>query len=130
MTLTGRGAIVSRGNRAVKIHSRVKTSALNKKGPKRFSFRPLFGPSDRFCDMPSWLPDQTSALPRRLGFIDRLLMIPAAAADGLVDGRRRALACELGFAEAATAERRTTPGRELIDLCRPVIQICAHCNSP
>src|SRR6266702_1250848 len=101
-----------------------------KKGPKRFSFRPfpvLQTSATAHCFR--WEPS-ASAFPRRLGFVDRFLMIPAAAADGLVHRYRHVVVGGLGFAVAAAAESRAAPGRELIDLRGPVIQTCVHHNSP
>jgi len=101
-----------------------------KKGPKRFRFDPFSFGSTRLRGVPSSLGAVASALPRRLGFIDSFLMIPAAAADGLIDRQRSLLSGGFGFAVVTAAESRAAPGRELIDLGGPVIEACVHRNSP
>src|SRR5215475_13437921 len=68
----------------------------------------------------------TSVFPGRLEVgivrLDCLLMIPAAAADGLVRAGRGLVDCRLGVTKATATESRTAPGRELIDGGRSVVQ--------
>ena len=104
---------------------------VHQKRAETISFRPFFSSSaDRRNGAPFRWRASASALPRRLGFVDRFLMIPAATADGLVHRHRRLVAGGVCFAVTATAESRAAPGRKLIDLCGPVIQTGVHCNSP
>src|ERR1700689_5502144 len=65
-----------------------------------------------------------SALPFRFGFLDRRLVVPAAAAIGLAD--LRAIGAGLGLFVAPPAESRPAPGRELVNLGGPVIQTRIH----
>jgi hypothetical protein len=100
--------------------------AEESKRAETISFRPFFSfsPTPAMARHFRWGP-LASALPRRLGFVDRFLMIPAATADGLIH-RQRAVVSGFGLGVAAAAESRATPGRELIDLGRSVIQTCVH----
>src|SRR5438552_2439660 len=105
------------------------TSAL-KKGRNVFVSTLFSFGSSPHRGAPSSIRAVASALPRRLGFVDRFLMIPAAAADGLIDRQRPLLIGGFGFAVTSAAERRAAPGRELVDLGGSVIQACVHRNSP
>jgi hypothetical protein len=68
-----------------------------------------------------------STLPHRLGLLYRRLVIPAAAAGGFVHKWRALVGCGFGLVMATSAESRTAPGRELVDLGGPVIQTRIHC---
>jgi hypothetical protein len=88
-----------------------------------FSFRHLLNSGD---GSPVLNLRLASTLPRRLGLVDRGLMIPAVAAVGFADGRRGEIACGFGLVMAASAESRPAPGRKLVDLGRSLIQTRIH----
>src|SRR6202022_1959960 len=107
----------------------------NRAGPKRAG-TPGSDPFSTFDIAPKTFASVSSlrlasALPLRLGFLDGFLVIPAAAAGGLVEAFREAIGgVGLGLLIATSAESRTAPGRELVDLRGPVIQTRIHCSSP
>jgi hypothetical protein len=105
--------------------------AEESKRAETISFRPFFSfsPTPAAARHFQW-GLLASALPRRLGFVDRFLMIPAATADGLIHRHRPVVASGMDFAVATAAESRAAPGRELIDRGRPLIQACVHATPP
>src|SRR3979411_1233628 len=65
-------------------------------------------------------------LPHRLGLLDCRFVIPAAAARSFAHGRGSKIGSGLAFLVATLAESRAPPGRELVDLCGPVIRTRIH----
>jgi hypothetical protein len=67
-----------------------------------------------------------SPLMPRFGFLDGRFVIPAATACRFAGAQGAGIDGGLGLLVAMSAEGRTTPGRELVDLCGPVIQTRIH----
>ena len=67
-----------------------------------------------------------SALPHRLGFLNCRLVIPGVTACHFAHARRSKIAGAPGLLVAASVGGRAAPGRELVDLCRSVIQTRIH----
>src|SRR6185312_9829043 len=104
-----------------------------RKRAETISRRPLFnlvGLRHRGNHLPPQIAGATSMLPRRLEgrvvFLDGLLVVPASAADHLVHAGGIAINRRFGLAVATTAETRTAPDRELIDLGRSLMESCTH----
>ena len=99
-----------------------------KKGPKRFRSDPLsaFDIVPKTSNASASSVRLASVLPHRLGLLDCRFVIPAAAARSFAHGRGSKIGSGLAFLVATLAESRATPGRELVDLCGPVIQTRIH----
>src|SRR5665213_3011288 len=79
---------------------------------------------------PAFDARSASALTHRLGFLDGGFVIPAAAARRVADIGRSLVGGGFDLILATAADGRTATDRELVDLCRPVIQTRIHRFSP
>src|ERR1700678_655252 len=62
----------------------------------------------------------------RFGFLDRRFVIPVAAVDSCAGARGGKRGYAAGLLVTPPGERCATAGRELVDLCGPVIQTRIH----